>query len=674
MKKAFFIQGILVILLSLSSSAGQESLYGPGLSIPETSAIYSVGFEEALPSDYWNDRLLILCYHDIPDVAERDPFAVELTRFVQHIEFLLSEGHNFVSMEQVVAWIEEGVSLPFRPVLLTFDDGFRSYGYNIVPVLEVYEIPSVFGVISYWTENPDEAEIIYGENMPPLHTWEELHTLAKHPLVELAGHSHHMHHAQLANPYGSTGPFVTNFTYLPEEGRYWTESEYDEIILADLKENHRMIEEKTGKAPRVIVWPFGAYNLRAVELAKKAGFPYGYSLDKGYYEPGKEGHMPRVMIHANMSLKDFANSYRRAFTYAEQKRIIHADLDYIYDEDPEVFMRNVDAFIERIFEIHPTTVYLQAFADPSGDGTVSQVYFENDYLPVRANIFGFISRAIQIRGIQVFAWMPILSYEFPDENFTRRNRVHSRVDGVIAPSDSWYRRLSPFSPEAGEKISALYRQMAQRADVNGIVFQDDGYLAADEDFHPAAIRSAREWIGVDITQAELSKEDQQKWQDLKTRQLNKFAQHLAEQIKYYRPDAKDARTLYAPVVTHPESEEWLSQNYSKSLEYHDWVVLMAYPELEKASRPNAWLETLVQKAKQMDPNLEKTVFKTQAVDWNLSGSSREIDTARILQRLEVLLFSGAHHVGYYPDDFIRNHPKAKRIKTIMSSRIFPFLP
>lgn len=651
-------------------------MYGPGLAIPDATTLYAVGFEKPLPPDYWDDRLLILCYHDIPDVAERDPFAVELNRMVQHIEFLLSEGHNFVSMGQVVDWIEKDVPLPHRPVLFTFDDGFRSYGLNVVPVLEVYGIPSVLAVVSYWTEYPEEAEIIYGENMPALHTWEELRELAEHPLVEIAGHTHHMHHAQQANPFGSTGPFVTNFTYLPEEGRYWTEEEYDEIILKDLKENHRMLAEKTGHAPRVMVWPFGAYNLRAVELARKAGFPYGYSLDKGYYEKdkGKEGNMPRVMIHANMSLKDFTNSYRRAFSYKEQKRIIHADLDYIYNEDPEIFMSNVDAFIERIFAIHPTTVYLQAFADPAGTGRVSEVYFANDYLPVRADIFGFVSRAIQIRGIKVYAWMPLLSYDFPEPGFTERNRVRSRTEGQIELSDSWFQRLSPFSPEAGRKIAALYRQLAQRADVNGIVFQEDGYLLGNEDFHPMAIRSAKDWIGVDITKPELSLEEERKWQQLKTRQLNKFAEFLAKQIKYYRPDAEDARLLYASVLTQPESESWYAQSFTASLDAHDWVVILAYPELNKVSRPVSWLESLVGKAAELDEGLHRTIFQTQAVRWNTAGTSRGIPTGELLDRFTRMILAGARHVGYYPDDYKRNQPAAEMIKTIMSSRIFPFLP
>lgn len=45
-----------------------------------------------------------------------------------------------------------------------------------------------------------------------------------------------------------------------------------------------------------------------------------------------------------------------------------------------------------------TTVYLQAFADPAGDGLVKAVYFPNRWLPVKADIFSRIAWQLRTRA------------------------------------------------------------------------------------------------------------------------------------------------------------------------------------------------------------------------------------------------------------------------------------
>ena len=70
-----------------------------------------------------------------------------------------------------------------------------------------------------------------------------------------------------------------------------------------------------------------------------------------------------------------------------QMRIMHIDLDYVFDTDKAQQQRNIQALIQRIQNIRPNTIFLQAFADPDANGSADQVYFENRYVPVRDNLF-----------------------------------------------------------------------------------------------------------------------------------------------------------------------------------------------------------------------------------------------------------------------------------------------
>ena len=67
--------------------------------------------------------------------------------------------------------------------------------------------------------------------------------------------------------------------------------------------------------------------------------------------------------------------------------MVHVDLDYVYDANKAQQAKNLDKLIERISRYGVTTVYLQAFSDPDGDGVADALYFPNKYLPVRDDIF-----------------------------------------------------------------------------------------------------------------------------------------------------------------------------------------------------------------------------------------------------------------------------------------------
>jgi len=216
----------------------------------------------------------------------------------------------------------------------------------------------------------------------------------------------------------------------------------------------------------------------------------------------------------------------------------------------------------------------------------------------------------------------------------------------------------------------LYEDMAVNARIGGVVFQDDGYLNDFEDFSPEASKEYLKIIGDDsISYQELNEEQKWQWVRLKTKALIDLTEELKKAVVYYRPDACFVRTLYAPVLIEPESEEWLAQNFADSLKAYDYVAIMAYPRMEKIARPEKWLKKLVMEAKKYPKGLQKTVFKLQTYDWSKDSW---INTKTVNRWLKILVSSGAQHVGYYPDDCFDNYPDEKLIRLMMSTEDFPF--
>jgi len=94
------------------------------------------------------DGVLILLYHRIADLPS-DPYLLNVTpeHFAEHLEVLRDSGCVIMSLHQLIQSLQRG-TLPFRGVVITFDDGYVDNLYHAKPILEKYEIPATVFVTS----------------------------------------------------------------------------------------------------------------------------------------------------------------------------------------------------------------------------------------------------------------------------------------------------------------------------------------------------------------------------------------------------------------------------------------------------------------------------------------------------------------------------------------------
>ncbi len=169
-----------------------------------------------------------------------------------------------------------------------------------------------------------------------------------------------------------------------------------------------------------MVWPYGRYNMQTVQIAKKLGMPITITLDDGA-DHAKQSlqNMSRILVEGGMSTNDLAQEIKnRELNLTDNNRpqkIMHIDLDYIYDPDPQQQERNLGHLLDRINAMGVNTVYLQAFSDPDANGSADMVYFPNRHIPMRADLFNRVAWQIQTRTpvSRIYAWMPLLAWELP---------------------------------------------------------------------------------------------------------------------------------------------------------------------------------------------------------------------------------------------------------------------
>ena len=102
----------------------------------------------AAASDGESVRLPILMYHDITDnPLEAGDYALTTEQLEEDLRALKDNGWTPVSVSAVLRYVLEGDPLPDRPVLLVFDDGYRSFLTRALPLLRVYDAPAAVSVI-----------------------------------------------------------------------------------------------------------------------------------------------------------------------------------------------------------------------------------------------------------------------------------------------------------------------------------------------------------------------------------------------------------------------------------------------------------------------------------------------------------------------------------------------
>ena len=128
----------------------------------------------------------------------------------------------------------------------------------------------------------------------------------------------------------------------------------------------------------------------------------------------------------------------------------------------------------------------------------------------------------------------------------------------------------------------------------------------------------------------------------------------------------------------PSSETWFAQSFDRFLETYDYTAVMAMPLMEAvpADDAEAWLKRLVAVVATRPLGLKRTIFELQAVDWrkHQDESDRKIPTATLGHEMHLLSELGALNFGYYPDDFIEDHPDAKRLHRDFSLQSYPYRP
>lgn len=237
----------------------------------------------------------ILMYHLVaPEpLPSFRKYTVMPQAFAAQMRWLSWARYTPVELDDLIIHRLGNQPLPDRPVIITFDDGFRASANHAVPILQERGFTATFFVVAgLMGKRSDWLVRERGVDLP-LMDWAAVREL---DADGFRVGSHSMNHSRL--------------TELP-----------DSACQVELQESRDVLQDHLGREVRQLAYPFGLHNEHVRAMAAQAGYDIACSTQIGLSGPGDELlSLRRVPITGYDSLMDFACKLWSARSPAETWR------------------------------------------------------------------------------------------------------------------------------------------------------------------------------------------------------------------------------------------------------------------------------------------------------------------------------------------------------------------
>lgn len=216
-------------------------------------------------------RIPVLLYHHLSENEPESGTVLHPDTFARHMELLKREGYTPITTDELLAFVDEGIALPDKPVLITFDDGYLSNYELAFPILREYHFPATIFIIGssvghkqYYKDTSYALTPHFGQ--------EEIDEMLASGLISFGSHTYDMH--QWA-PFEETTP--ARETILPFEGE--SDEAYTTALTEDATEQAKLFAELGLQEPTVLAFPQGKHVALTDTVLRNCGYRITFTTD-----------------------------------------------------------------------------------------------------------------------------------------------------------------------------------------------------------------------------------------------------------------------------------------------------------------------------------------------------------------------------------------------------------
>ena len=246
---------------------------------------FTAGQQVVIPKKPWNvsgvestgyQLVPVLVYHNIGREA-RGRLVLGVDAFTEQMRYLKSNGYRVVSVAEFVEWLQLRRQLPRKAVVLTFDDGYRSFKDYAYPVLKELRFTATLFVYTDYV----------GAGRNAL-TWDDLKALAAEGFDVQA---HSKSHADL------------------RRGESETDAQYARRMQVELVEPPRVLARNIGRPISVLAYPYGRVDDAVLAKLKDGGYQAAFTVRRESNAAFVDLlRISRSQVYSEMTLEQFAKN------------------------------------------------------------------------------------------------------------------------------------------------------------------------------------------------------------------------------------------------------------------------------------------------------------------------------------------------------------------------------
>lgn len=279
--------GRQVVRINFQRTEGSLGVVGAAVALPPTQPPAA---PTIYPTPDGTKRLLrvpILMYHYISepppgsDALRRD-LSVSPDLFRAHLITLREQGYTSITLSQLLYAMQQGTPLPERPIVLTFDDGYRDHYTHAYPILREEGFVGTFFVFTDPVEERNTAYL----------TWEQIMEMQAAGM-EIGAHT--LSHASLPGM---------------QYEKIW-----EELILS-----RYILEQRLGREVRTLAYPYGRFDPVVAHLAREAGYWLSVTTKQGVTHTSDTLQtMRRIRVRGGMFPPELMETIRYWMTQASNE-------------------------------------------------------------------------------------------------------------------------------------------------------------------------------------------------------------------------------------------------------------------------------------------------------------------------------------------------------------------
>ena len=243
---------------------------------------FAAGQRVVIPKKPWNvsgvdptgyQLVPVLVYHNIGKDG-RGRLVLGVDAFTEQMKYLKANGYRVVSVAEFVEWLQLRRQLPKKTVVLTFDDGYRSFRDFAYPVLKELRFTATLFVYTDYVGTGRNAL-----------NWDDLKTLAAEGFDVQA---HSKSHGDLRRGDGE---------------------KYGRRLQAELVGPPRALAKAVGRPVSFLAYPYGHVDDAVLARVKEQGYQAAFTVRRESNAAFADAlRISRSQIYSEMTLEQFAKN------------------------------------------------------------------------------------------------------------------------------------------------------------------------------------------------------------------------------------------------------------------------------------------------------------------------------------------------------------------------------